>query len=128
MNLIHEMTNHEPFGKHEKDCPYCKRAFKTNDSRVVYCSQKCKQRLAWKRRAEIGAPHVRREIKHDENGKYKRTCPVCGTEFRTNRAKTKYDTETCREKAMNKRFYKRHRRTIIQAVKEYRRKKKSEGE
>lgn len=46
-------------------------------------------------------------------GVYKRQCPVCGKIFYTDISQAKYDTQECRRKATNARYYEVHRERII---------------
>ncbi len=43
-----------------------------------------------------------------ESTTFTRTCPVCGKEFTTDNARTKYDTPACKKVANNEAYYKKH--------------------
>jgi Zn finger protein HypA/HybF involved in hydrogenase expression len=120
-----EMTNSHPNGEHEKQCPNCNRVFKTDDSRVIYCSPQCKQRMAAKIRYQRGLV-ARKSEHHVEDGKYVRTCRNCGSLFRTNSKQAKYHSEACRQAAYNKRYYKRNKKKIVARVTETRRAKRQQ--
>lgn len=122
MNNLPEMTNSHPQGEHKKQCPNCERIFMTDNPLIVYCSTKCKQRWGAKQAYQRGT-RVRRADHHVQDGQYKRTCKACIKEFRTNTKNAKYCSEACRIAIYNKKYYKRHRKQIIQRSTENRQKR-----
>lgn len=117
----HEMTNSNPLGEHEKQCPQCERIFITDDLRVVYCSALCKSRTTAKPRSD-----ERREDKSDADGEFKHTCKHCGKEFRSHSKRAVYCSESCRISAANARNYQKNRSNRILTATENRRRRKVE--
>lgn len=109
MTSLPEMTRHNPRGEYEQECPNCKRVFRTDNSLDVYCSETCKNRFNAKKYYAQHGEHNRAEDRHVDGGKYERTCPVCGREFRTNNKRTKVCSVTCRKKRANDRYYANHK-------------------
>lgn len=54
--------------------------------------------------------------RNDPQGRYTRTCPGCGEEFRTDNPRKKHCSYKCYRKAGNHRYYKKNDKKIIEQV------------
>lgn len=63
-------------------------------------------------------------LRQNDNGKYEKTCPVCGETFRTNNKRSIYCTVEHRKQTHNKRHYQEHTDQIIKRVKQNRKDQK----
>lgn len=122
-NPTHAMTNSNPLGEHEKQCPQCERIFVTDDLRIVYCSQICKSRANAQPRSS-----ERKADKHEEEGEFTHICKECEKQFQSHSKRAVYCSEACRVKAANARMYQRNRENVIKRSIENRNKRKSQEE